>query len=161
MPKYRLLTHEELMEFEKEFVDYLVVNGITAPEWETMKKEKSEEAIKIIGLFSDVILEGTMRKIDFLESRSRNEVRTYQCLDEKIVLMALKAEGADIDFSSEEGMLKAMQHPPQNLEVYTSEKKYTGVREEELFAMTQQGCLVSDGELFKTLSLALAESKTA
>lgn len=149
------------MEFEKEFVDYLVVNGITAPEWETMKKEKSEEAIKIIGLFSDVILEVTMRKIDFLESRTCNEVRTYQCLDEKIVLMALKAKGADVDFSSEEGMLKAMQHPPQNLEVYTSEKKYTGVREEELFAMTQQGCLVSDGELFKTLSLALAESKTA
>ncbi|MCB0482490.1 MAG: hypothetical protein KDC83_13765 [Flavobacteriales bacterium] len=159
MPKYRLLTHDELMEFEKEFIEFLVVNGITAPDWEKMKKENSDEGVKIIGSFSDVIMEGTMRKIEFLESRSRNEVRTYQCLPEKIVLMALRADGDEVDFTTQEGMLQAMENPPQNLEVYTSEKKYTGVREHELFAMTQQGCLVCQGDLFKTLALALAESK--
>ena len=30
MPKYRLLTQDELNELEQEFINYLVVNGITA-----------------------------------------------------------------------------------------------------------------------------------
>ncbi|MBD79854.1 MAG: hypothetical protein CL840_13145 [Crocinitomicaceae bacterium] len=156
MPKYRLLTHEELMEFEKEFIDFLVVNGITAPDWQALKEEKPKEAVKVIASFSDVIFEGSMRKIKFLELRKTREVRCYQCLDKKMILVAMQADpDLDIDFTSQEGLMQAMTNPPKGLQVFTSEKEYEGVREEELFLMTRQGCLVSDGKLFKALSMAL------
>ena len=42
MPKYRLLTQDELNELEHEFINYLVLNGITAEDWEDIKKSKQE-----------------------------------------------------------------------------------------------------------------------
>ena len=40
MPKYRLLTKEELVQFDKEFIEYLVVNGITGEEWKQLKENE-------------------------------------------------------------------------------------------------------------------------
>ena len=40
MVKYRALTHEELESMEKEFIDFLVLNGITGEDWEKLKNEK-------------------------------------------------------------------------------------------------------------------------
>ena len=52
-PKYRELTTLELKELEKEFIDYLIVNGITADDWVKIKEEQQEKAEDIITLFSD------------------------------------------------------------------------------------------------------------
>ena len=66
MAKYRLLTAEELELFEKEFIDYLVVNGITADDWEKIKSEDQFKAEQIMALFSDVVFEKIMRQTQFL-----------------------------------------------------------------------------------------------
>lgn len=160
MPKYRLLSHEELSEFEKEFIDYLIVNGITAEDWVKIKEEEPKKAVEIIGLFSDVIFEGTMRKVEFMEARSKTQVQTFQCLDAKLVMMAMKvSENSGVDFTDPESVNQAMTNPPADIEVFSMEKEYDSPREEELFKMTELGCVISDGQLFKALSLALADSK--
>ena len=64
----------------------------------------------------------------------------------------------EIDFTIPEDIEKAMQSPPGNVEVYTASRAYTLEREQELFAMTENGARITDGKLFKALSLALAES---
>ena len=56
-----------------------------------------------------------------------------------------------------EYLKKAIQNPPSNLEVYTSEIPYKLSREEEVFKMTNEGFSISDGKLFKTLCLVLPE----
>ena len=160
MPKYRLLTHEELVEFEKEFVDYLVVNGIIADEWVNIKEKEPKKAVEIIGLFSDVIFEETMRNIQYMEARTKKEVQCFHCTESKLIMMAMKVgSDNDVDFTDQSSMDKAMQNPPADIEVYTMEKEYSESREEELFKMTQLGCTIADGNLYKALSLALAESK--
>lgn len=159
MPKFRLLSHEELTEFEKEFIDYLVVNGITGEDWAQIKEHQPKEAIKIMDLFSDVIFEAVMRKIEFLEIRTPKEVQTFQCTNTKLVMVGMKInEEAEIDFTIAEDINKAMQSPPDDIEVYTASRDYTMEREQELFAMTENGARITDGQLFKALSLALAES---
>jgi hypothetical protein len=161
MPKYRLLTHEELQEFEKEFIDYLIVNGITADDWQNLKDKDSKKALEVVGLFSDVIFEGTMRQVQFMEARMPKEVQTFQCLDNKLVMMAMRV-GKDnaVDFTQPDSLEQAMANPPEDIEVYSMEKEYTDQRELELFKMTEMGCTISDGQLFKSLSMALAESKS-
>lgn len=125
MPKYRLLTHEELIEFEKEFIDFLIVNGIAAPDWVKMKEEHPKEAVKIIGSFSDVIFEGTMRKIEFLEIRTSKEVRCFHCLTEKMVLVGMRVQKeSEMDFTNPEMLEMAISVPPKNLEFFTAEKKF-------------------------------------
>lgn len=51
MAKYRLLTHEELIELEKEFIDFLILNSIVASDWMKIKNEEPEKATRFIHLF--------------------------------------------------------------------------------------------------------------
>ena len=67
MAKYRLLTIEELQEMEKEFVDYLILNGIYSDDWVSLKNDDPDKVQKIIHLFSDVVFENIMRKTQFLK----------------------------------------------------------------------------------------------
>ena len=160
MPKYRLLTQEELQSLEKEFVEYLIVNGIMADDWEKMKEEEPEKAEEIVNLFSDVVFEGVMRKMQFLERRSPKHLQIFQCLSDQLVAMGLRAkEGSDADFTDPEYLKQAVQNPPKDLELYQASKPYGSVREEELFALTKEGCVPADGELFKALAILYAKAK--
>lgn len=162
MPKYRLLTQEELESLEKEFIEYLVVNGIMADDWVKMKEEAPEEASEIVSLFSDVVFEGIMRKMKFLERRSPKHIQVFQCQAGQLLVMGMQAkDSSDADFTNAEFLEKAMQAPPQDLELYQATKPYTQAREEELFALTTQGCVPSDGKLFKALALLYAQAKGA
>lgn len=159
MPKYRLLSHEELKEFTSEFIDYLSVNGITGDDWASIKEEKPKEAIKIMDLFSDVIFEAVMRKIEYLEIRTPKEVQTFQCGAEKLTMVGMKiGASAEIDFTVAEDVQKAMTNPPEDIEVYSASREYKLEREQELFGMTENGARITDGKLFKALSLALADA---
>jgi hypothetical protein len=156
MPKYRYLSLEELQELEKEFVEYLVLNGITADDWEKLKAEDPEKADKVIELFSDVVFESILRKVEYLEYRTPHEVRTFQCLPDRLVVVGMKAENdPEIDFTDSGFIQSAMENPPYSLRVYTTEKHYEKPRELALFEMTEAGCIISDGRLFKTLCLSL------
>ena len=138
-PKYRELTSEELNELEKEFVEYLIVNGITADDWVKIKAEEKEKAEDIITLFSDVVFEGVMQKISFLEKRLPDELMTFQCLRDRLVLVAITSQS--MDFSNPDS-LQNLSSPPSDAQVYTSEKKYIKQREIELFEMVQSGCTI-------------------
>lgn len=156
MPEYRRLSQEELHELQKEFIEYLVINGITAEDWEQMKTSDLAKAEKVIDLFSDVVFESILRKTAFLEYRDKTSLRVFQCLEDKLVVVAMEAPGsADADFTDASYIQKAVVEPPQLLRVYTTEKAYGRKREAELFEMLQTGCVITDDKLFKTLCLAL------
>lgn len=152
MAKYRNLTNKELETFEKEFVDYLVVNGIVAEDWEKMKREDAAKAEKIIDLFSDVILEGVMRKVKFLEIRTKAYIQAVQCLADKMVMVAISCKDKSVDMRE----LDSVDTTPKALtafEMHQGEKKYQKQREIELYEMVTGGYEVSDGQLFKQLIL--------
>lgn len=155
VPKYRILTSEELNELEKEFVDFLVLNGITADQWVRIKNEDNPSAEDMITLFSDVVMEGVIRQIQFLEIRSKNDIKTFQCLEDKIVLVGMKCDSPEVNFEDDKFLQQALIEPPRGIQIYTTEKTYKSDRQLELFEMTQNGCEISDGKLFKALCLAL------
>lgn len=157
VPKYRSLMTAELQSLEQEFVEFLILNGITAPDWERLKVAEPEKATDLTVLFSDVILEGVLRKIAFLEFRSATEVHTFQCLSQKMVLVGLRTANPEVDFTNPDFLRQAATSPPAGVEVFTTEKPYHQPRELELFQMTEQGCVISDGQLFKTLAMLLQE----
>ena len=152
-PKYRALTTEELVELEKEFIEYLVVNGITADDWDKLRTDTPKKAEDILTLFSDVVFESIMRKVEFLEKRMPNELMIFQCLKDRMVLVGITSPSTD--FTNQEFLEKAVEKPPQDAEVYTTEKAYQEARETELFQMIEGGCVITDGKIFKALSLAL------
>lgn len=155
MVKYRLLSQEELESLEKDFVDYLVVNGIAADDWVSMKTEDPEAAQNISDLFSDVVFEKILRKVAFLEIYEKNAVRSFRFDVEEIQMITMETENENVDFNDPMFVTKAMTNPPNDLLIYKTEKPYSKDRNLEIFGMIENGCLISNGKLHSALESAL------
>ncbi len=124
--KYSRLPEEELHNLEKEFIDFLVVNGITADDWVKLKEEDSEASEAIIDQFSDVIWEGVLRKTEYLEKKEEGIAYYFKCDETEIHLIRIIRNG--------DKMVKQV-----------ASKSYKKERESELFDMIQSGCEITDG----------------
>lgn len=155
--KYRKLNLEELIALEKEFVRFLASNTVTSDEWERLKQENPEKAERLIEIFSDLVFERTLKEVEFLEFKTPQDIKTFHCLPDKIVMMGLMVEGdSQVDFTAPQDpqqMLALLQLSQARLRLYSAEKKYSKERALELFDMMENGALISrDGDLFKTLT---------
>lgn len=153
MAKYRVLDTEELGAFEKEFVEFLVINSITADDWVKIKADDKERANKIISLFSDVIFEKLMRQTQYLISRNKNNIACYHFQAKQIVLVGLETEDDNIDLLSISATSKI---PESGVNIYNATKEYNKQRELEMFEMLNTGAEISDGKLYKSLCLGLS-----
>ena len=97
MSAFRILTVEELELFKKEFIEFLVVNGIEGNDWTKINKDNPEQADEFIRLFSEVVFTGILRKVKFLDIFQKGSVKSFQCLPEKLILVAADYEGETID----------------------------------------------------------------
>lgn len=154
--KYRRLSNEELQELEKEFIDFLVSNTITAPDWEQLKAEAPEKAETLIELFSDVVFDKVLKKITYLEHRSTKELIIFNCSsDREIELIGLSVSAdQDIDLNNEASVASLLLNVDTlegKIKAFRQKKNYTANREKELFEMLQQGCIITDEKLFNTL----------
>lgn len=154
MAKYRVLNIEELKTFEKEFIDFLVVNGIDAGSWETIKKNEPIKAEKVLEGFSDVVFESIYRKTMFLDFVSKRSIKSFQFLEKEIVLVGIDVKSdSEIEFNAVDSLEDQFKLNFNQLEVYQSRKDYNKQRELEMFDMVQNGAMLSKGELFKQIGL--------
>ena len=154
--RYRRLTNEELQELETEFVRFLASNTVTGDDWENIKKENPDKAENLIGMFSDIVFEKTIAKVEYLEHRSPSDLKVFHCKDDIIEMVGITVEGkSDIDFSKEvdsDKMLHQLHTSQASLKLMAANKKYKKTKELEIFDMMQWGCLISDGNLFNLLN---------
>jgi len=154
--KYRRLTNDELAELETEFVRFLVSNTVTGDDWEKIKKDNPKKAEGLIEIFSDIVFDKTISKIEYLELKTPKDLKIFHCKKEEIDLVGLKIDGeSNLDFTEEtlpaEEMMAKFQMSDAKLKMYSASKKYKGNREQEIFQMMQWGSLISDGKLFNAL----------
>jgi hypothetical protein len=152
--KYRRLTLEELKNLEKEFIDFLVVNGIPAGDWEKIKTDESK-AEGLIDSFSEVVFEKIMRQIEYVAHYSPHSIKMFHCQAESIHLIAIDTNAPDIDLTTDAGIKRLKTYPPSDIQIYQSAKKYSPDREQEIFKMLSQGCVKTDGTLYKLLTKSI------
>ena len=156
MPKYRLLSSEELDLFKKEFIDYLVVNGITADDWVKMKVTNQVKSNKIIDLFSDVILEKVLRKSHYIKKINYDSIFCFHYQSEQIVMIGLQTKDKTAIAPYIQG-----QESMENIEILSASKEYKLQREMELFKMIESGASISDGSTYKRIVLlSVSEADT-
>ncbi len=156
MPKYRSLTFDELQSMEKDFVEYLVLNGITADEWQKILTEEKEKADKITSLFSDVVFEKILRKVDYILVQNKKEVLAFHCKATSMKMIGLTASKVpEADLTNADFIQHTLQNPSAGFEIINGEKPYTKQRELEIFDLTKKGGLISDGKMYAALSKAL------
>ena len=156
MPRYRNLSLDELESLEKEFIEFLVLNGITGEDWKKIKNQDLQKASKIIEAFSDVVFEKIMRKTEYLVLYERHNIATFQCLSNKVVMVGIECPiNPEIDFRIHDVFAFMSSNPNAKMKVFTKDKVYTEVREIEIYKMIKRGASISDGVLFKKFCLLL------
>jgi len=129
--KYERVSQEELHKLDKEFIDFLVVNGITAKDWINLKENEPLVANEIIDQFSDVVWESILRSTSYLQKIEENKAYYFKC-DKNTIHLIMVDDTSNLKKSTE--------------------KKYTKIRELEIFEMIKKGCQISDGKYFELLN---------
>lgn len=147
--KYTRLTKEQFEEMHQEFINFLATQSITAEEWENIKKDKPDVAEEELDIFSDLIWEGVLNKVEFLEHFSPNQIFLFHITETTINLIAVKVENEAIDITTREGY-QWLQTNLMNemVNIYTSSKALTNDRNKDIFALIKQGANITKGELY-------------
>ena len=147
--KYSRLTKEQFEEMHQEFINFLASQSITASEWEEIKEEKPQVAEEELDVFSDLIWEGVLDKVEYLEHFSPNQIYLFQITLVEIELIAVTVENEAIDVTTPEGYQWLQQNlMDKSVNLYTSVKAISEDRNKDIFALIRQGANITKGELF-------------
>lgn len=147
--KYARLTKEQFEEMHQEFINFLATQSITAEEWQEIKKNKPEVAEQELDVFSDVVWEGVLNKVEYLEHFSPNQLYLFQITAATINLIAVKIENEAIDIRTKEGYSWLQGNLLDDaVNIYTSTKVLSDDRNKDIFALIQQGAHITKGELY-------------
>lgn len=153
---YRLLKKAELEGLSKEFIEFLVLNGITAENWIEIKEEFPDRADEIIIYFSEAIFEQIFQKAQFLRKVTEREIISYQCLAVRIVVVGVKLEEhVQANFITDDFNTLVAKLKDGDIKIFHGKEKYIKKREHHLFNLTNQGFSISDGVYFKAISSGL------
>ena len=148
--KYRRLTKEQFEELHEEFINFLATQSITADEWSKLKLEKLELASSVMDVFSDLVWEGVLSKVKYLENISSKHIYLFQVLNNSISLIGVKINIDLIDLTTEEGFSWLRENlMSENVEIFNSKKEFSEDIKLNVFKLIEQGASITKGELFK------------
>ena len=147
--KYARLTKEQFEELHKEFINFLAAQSITAAEWEEIKTNRPETAEEELDVFSDLVWEGVLTQAQFLEHFSPQQIFLFKITEVTINLIGVKVEKEGVDVTSRAGYNWLQQNlMDDDVSLYTSSKVISEDRNIDVFALIQQGAVITKGDLY-------------
>lgn len=154
--KYARLTKEQLEELHPEFITFLASQSIDKNEWDKIKANKPEVAEQEIDVFSDLIWERALTKVDYIDHFSKHYIFLFKCIDSTIYSYVINATNAQIDFLSKDGIHWLSENiSSDEVIIQRGRKNIEDDRNGSLFEIIKQGGIISKGELFNKLELLL------
>ena len=148
--KYRRLTKEQFEELHKEFVNFLAAQSITAIEWENLKLKKPDLVDAQLDVFSDLVWEGVLEKVNYLENIMPRHLYLFHIKKDSIVLIGLKVHIDSVDLTSKIGFSWLRDNlMSKHVEFFDAEKKIKGDKKISIFELIEKGAQITKGELFK------------
>lgn len=148
--KYTRLSKEQFEELHQEFINFLATQSITAEEWSKLKVEKPEVAEQELDVFSDLIWEGVLTKVKYLENISESHMHLFELTDKEMKLISVKVLNPEIDLRTEVGFGWFKRNFQSDfVEYLTASKKYSDDKNADKFALIQQGAVITKGALYQ------------
>lgn len=148
--KYTRLTRQQLEELQQEFINFLATQSITGDEWDTLKKEKPEVAEEELDIFSDLIWEGVLYKVKYLENISAQHMHLFHTEEKEMKLISVKVMNPEIDLRTKEGFSWFKKNYQSDfVEYLTASKAYTADKNLDKFNLIKQGAVITKGELYQ------------
>ena len=147
--KYRKLTKEQFKSLHKEFAQFLATQKIDVDKWNKMKSQNTELVEEELNLFSDLVWEDVLNKVEYLEHFSQQSVNLFKCEREAIYRIVITIN-KDIDLLSEEGYKWLLENPKdQVIDYLKGIKVYSKQKNTEIFNLIEKGSQISRGELYE------------
>lgn len=148
--KYTRLTKEQLEELHPEFINFLATQSITAKEWKTIKARKPQAAEEEIDIFSDLVWEGVLNSVEYLENISAQHMHLFHLLEKEMKLISVKILNPGIDLQTDAGFAWFRKNWQSDfVEYLTASKVYSEDRNLDKFRIIQQGSAITKGELYR------------
>ena len=127
----------------------LATQSITADEWKTIKENTPEVAEQELDVFSDLVWEGVLKKVTYLEHISAQQMHLFHLNKDEMHVLALKLKN-EIDLTTKEGFNWLRDNLLDDaVEFLQAKKEYSKDRQLDKFKLIQQGAVITKGELFK------------
>lgn len=148
--KYERLTQEQLKEMHKEFINFLASQSITQDEWEDIKRNKPQVAEDELDVFSDLVWEGVLNNVNYLEHFSPQQLFLFEFTDQFINLIGIKIDNNAVDINTKQGFQWLRDNLlNDDVQIYTSAKPLSDDRNKDIFALIKQGAHITKGQLYK------------
>ncbi len=148
--KYTRLTKEQLEELHPEFINFLSTQSIDKEEWDELKENKPEVAEEELDVFSDLVWEGVLTKVSFLENISSQQMHLFHLTEKEMKLIAVKVLNPEIDLTTKVGFDWFKKNWQSDFVDYmTASKAYTDDPNHDKFELIKQGAVITKGELFR------------
>jgi hypothetical protein len=148
--KYSRLTREQLEELHPEFINFLATQSITAEEWAEIKEEKPETAEQELDVFSDLIWEGVLSRVNYLENISPQHMHLFYCTDKEMKLISVRVLNPEIDLQTPEGFTWFKKNWQSDFVDYlTASKAYSKDPSLDKFQLIEQGATITKGALYQ------------
>ena len=147
--KYARLTKEQLEELNQEFINFLATQSITAEEWKDIKEQKPKVAEEELDVFSDLVWEGVLSKVEYLENIAPQHMYLFYLGENNIELVGLKLNTTDVNLTTREGFSWLRENLiSDSVELFNAKKEYSDDKQLDKFALIQQGSTITKGDLF-------------
>ncbi len=158
--KYTRLSKEQLNEMHQEFINFLATQSIDADEWSKLKKEKPEVAEAEIDVFSDMVWEGVLNKVEFLEHFSKDQIHLFHLTSEKMHLIAIKIKNPEIDLLTNEGYSWLQKNLMDDaVSFFNAKKEYNDDKNLDKFKLIKEGAQITKGDLYNYFAKLLDSQK--
>ena len=148
--KYTRLTKQQLEELHPEFINFLATQSITAEEWTIIKENQPQVAEEELDVFSDLVWEGVLSKVAYLENISSNQMHLFHTSEKEMKLLSVKVMNPKIDLTTPIGFSWFKKNWQSDfVEYLTASKAYTEDKNLDKFNLIQQGAVITKGELFR------------
>ena len=148
--KYRRLSKEQFEELRKEFINFLATQSITVSEWKLLKEKRPEVAEAELDVFSDLVWEGVLENVTFLENINPKHMYLFCVKEKSIALIGLKVSKETVDLTIEGGFSWLRDNlMSSEVEIFEAEKQINGDKKLQIFELIEKGAHITKGELFK------------
>ena len=146
--KYSRLTKEQFEELHQEFINFLATQTITAQEWKSIKTNTPEVAEQELDVFSDLVWEGVLKNVIYLEHISVQQMHLFSLNENDMHVIAIKLK-RDIDLTTNEGFNWLRENLlDDDVEFLQAKKEYSKDKNLDKFKLIQQGAVITKGDLF-------------
>lgn len=153
--KYSRLSKEQFESLHLEFANFLAAQSIDKTEWDEIKTNRPHVAEQELDVFSDLIWEGVLSKIEYLEQVSATHLFLFKAQADIIHAIILEVPQS-INLETEQGfawLAKNVSSP--QVRITRGKKACVPCRNSVLFDLMLKGAQPSSGEWFNQLDANL------